>query len=342
MNYFEQIGFNNDANLKLLMGGNGCDTITTLEKKILFKNHVEIINLELSYKCNRKCDYCPVSFSTRQDDQSYLSEKLLNKVCNELSEIRFENKISLNLYNEPLLDENLEDKIKIIKHKLPFSHVGFNSNGDYLRKNRLESLANSGLNYICITLHPLPNVIQSTSTIIKRIKKLADRLDFIFDDLFINEEVVKTQTSLEIKLYGVRIIIQWPNWRENGTNRAGTLTNHTTANFKRITPCVKPFREFTIFFDGNVQPCCEAFHDNKISLENVGSLETASIYDLYTSKKLNLLRRSLYDFSEKKGICASCTAPDFSQLKDDNTRKALLKEIHSQDLTKIIPSTVTF
>lgn len=37
MNYFEQIGFNNDANLKLLMGGNGCDTITTLEKKYYSK-----------------------------------------------------------------------------------------------------------------------------------------------------------------------------------------------------------------------------------------------------------------------------------------------------------------
>lgn len=339
MNYFQQIGLNNDENLKLLMGAKSSLSLSPLEKQVLFKNHVEIVNLELSYKCNRKCDYCPVSFSDRQDSQSYFDDKLLAKVSDELAAIRYENKISLNLYNEPLLDENLESKVKILRKKLPYSHIGFNSNGDYLRLKRLKTLCDSGINYICITLHPLPNVIQSDSTIIKRVNKLLDRLDYPNEEGFVSPEVIQSQIGLEIVILGVRIIIQWPDWRENGTNRAGTLTDHITTKTKRVAPCAKPFREFTVFYDGSVQPCCESFHDNKVNLENVGSIADNSIFDLYTSKKLGLLRRSLYDFSEKSGICATCSAHDFSKPEDDVQRKKLIKEI---DATTKIPCTITY
>ena len=111
MNYFQMVGFNGKKNLKLLMGDTSFDNLRMIDKKVLFKRHVEVINLELSYECNRKCDYCPVSFSDRQNSQSYMDSDLIEKICTELSEIRYDNRISLNLYNEPLLDKNLADKI---------------------------------------------------------------------------------------------------------------------------------------------------------------------------------------------------------------------------------------
>ncbi len=155
MNYFEQITTGCDENILLLLGHqNGFLHETT--KKALFKRNVEIINLELSYLCNRKCDYCPVSNSSRQDEQKMMGHELLGKICRELSEIRYENRISLNLYSEPLLDNELENKILIIRDRLPWAHIGFNSNGDKLTKKRLQNLSNSGCNYICVTLHPPP------------------------------------------------------------------------------------------------------------------------------------------------------------------------------------------
>ena len=89
------------------MGDISFGSLRMIDKKVLFKRHVEVVNLELSYECNRKCDYYPVSFSDRQNTQSYMDKDLIEKICIELSEIRYDNRISLNLYNEPLLDENL-------------------------------------------------------------------------------------------------------------------------------------------------------------------------------------------------------------------------------------------
>lgn len=327
MHYFQMVGFNGKKNLKLLMGDTSTGNLKEIDKRVLFKRHVEVINLELSYECNRKCDYCPVSFSDRQNSQSYMKENLIEKVCKELSEIRYDNKISLNLYNEPLLDKKLADKICTIRKYLPAAHIGFNSNGDFLRLPLLKDLSNSGLNHICVTLHPLPNVNQDNTIIQRRLLKVLKRLEYNFIDDELDISFIELNNSFSCYVEGVRILIQWPDWRKDGTNRGGTLENNSAEVNKRVSPCARPFREFTIFYDGNVQPCCESFHDNKFNLENVGNISDQNLFDLYTSKKLNQMRRSLYDFSEKTGICSECTVRDFSSYSEDKSRKELLAEI---------------
>ena len=94
MNYFQMVGFNGEKSLKQLMGNTSFGSLRMIDKKVLFKRHVEVVNLELSYECNRKCDYYPVSFSDRQNTQSYMDKDLIEKICIELSEIRYDNSVS--------------------------------------------------------------------------------------------------------------------------------------------------------------------------------------------------------------------------------------------------------
>jgi MoaA/NifB/PqqE/SkfB family radical SAM enzyme len=177
MNYFEQISAGSEENILLLLGQQK-DLVNETAKRALFKRNVEIINLELSYSCNRKCDYCPVSSSSRKDEQKMMSLDLLNKVCNELRSIRYENRISLNLYNEPLLDRELEDKISLIREHLPFAHIAFNTNGDKLTLKRLQKLSNAGCNSICVTIHPPPNKSLSSETILRRTRQIFKKLAY--------------------------------------------------------------------------------------------------------------------------------------------------------------------
>ncbi len=162
----------------------------------------------------------------------------------------------------------------------------------------------------------------------RRLLKLLDRLNFSNYNDELDIAFIESNRSFSLQVEGVRILIQWPDWRREGTNRGGTLGEKNTQKSKRTSPCARPFREFTIFYDGNVQPCCESFHDNKLNLESVGNISKQSVFDLYTSKKLNLMRRSLYDFSEKTGICSYCTAKDFSSYSEDQSRKKLISEIN--------------
>jgi MoaA/NifB/PqqE/SkfB family radical SAM enzyme len=291
------------------------------EKRAIFKIAVEIINIETSYKCNRKCDYCPVSESTRSTEQIIMDTSVIEKIARQLSEIRYENRISLNLYNEPLLDEKLEEKIKILRNYLPWASLGINSNGDMLNRSRIKTLSNAGLNYICVTLHPQPFKIDSTNILTKRIKKMiekntdSDNLEFELNNGFV-----------EFIAQGIRLKIQWPNWRILGTDRGGQVRNYNGGKIERIQPCVKPFREFTIFFDGDIQPCCESFHDTNTQLTNIANINNTNIFEAYTSPKLVNFRRSLFGFSKKKGICEYCSSVDYSEIeKDSSIRERFLK-----------------
>ena len=290
------------------------------DKKALFKVAVEIINLETSYQCNRKCDYCPVANSTRKTVQSAMSLDLIEKISTQLAEIRYENRISLNLYNEPLLDEEIEKKIAMIRGYLPWATLSLNSNGDKLQKARLKQLSNSGLDYICVTLHPQPHKSDSPSMLSKRIKKMIEK----------NAEDSKLPFNLhdghvEFSSHGLRVKIQWPDWRKLGTDRGGQIENYGSGKVKRIAPCAKPFREFTVFYDGEVQPCCESFHDNDKLLIKIANLNHTSIFDAYASTKLAAFRRSVFNFGEKSGICEFCTSVDYSnEDKDASLREEIL------------------
>jgi MoaA/NifB/PqqE/SkfB family radical SAM enzyme len=326
MNYFEQICFASDGTVKNLLDGSRSFNLSDMQKRIMFKRHVEIVNLELSYKCNRKCDYCPVSFSNRQDVQRYMEVEYLEKICKELAEIRYENRISLNLYNEPLLDPCLEEKIALIRSTLPYTYLQFNSNGDHLNLHRLCQLADNGLNGIRITLHPPPNKIQAASTVLRRITKLfGNKLSRYFSS--ISTDNVFDIGSLNFMHKGVQIMIQWPNWRSKGSNRGGVLAEHISSSFVRLAPCERPFREFTIFYDGTVQPCCESFFDDNTNLVPVGNIRSQSIYEIYSSDSLCNFRKSVFDFGIKNGICASCTVKAYHSKEEDAERTRILLEL---------------
>jgi MoaA/NifB/PqqE/SkfB family radical SAM enzyme len=323
MNYFDQICETGNDNIRHLLIG----TKDLLKAKALFKNNVEIINLETSYQCNRKCDYCPVADSDRQQSQSVISNELLRKIAADLSEIRYENRISLNLYNEPLLDTKFEEKIALLRDVLPHSHLSFNTNGDKLDKTRLTSLIDAGINSLCVTLHPQPHKIDTENTLLRRIRKLMEKCGVPIDE---NIEIEKKY--YEFRIHGSRIKVQWPNWRESGTNRGGTVILQSSANKIRDFPCVKPFREFTVYYDGTVQPCCESFHDADKTLVTIADLNVDSVFEAYASLNLSQFRKSVFSFSKKGGICTNCMAADYSiKGVDDLKREAILNLLAAEE-----------
>jgi len=328
VHYFDYVLSNPKASLQYLIAANDeGETLSSDARRALFQSYVEVITLETSYKCNRKCDYCPVKASTRITEQSLMSEEIFEKIISELREIRYEKRITLNLYNEPLLEEGLEERIRSLKVGLPFSHVSLSSNGDRLTRLRLKSLRDAGLDQICITFHPLPGEILTESMLKKRFSKLAGKLSLppTPEPDFTKKGAKEAMVSYSLP--GVDVIVQWQNWNIIGTTRGGFLSDHREMRYERNAPCAKPFREFTIYYDGSVQPCCEIFRDNKISGLEIGNIAEESIYDLYSSSRLSLFRRSVFSHGPKTGVCKTCSAPDYSDRSDNELRKSLLSSV---------------
>ncbi len=272
--------------------------------KRLFKRYVTDVSLELFDYCNRQCSYCPVSLVDRMSDINLISPGHFQKIVDDLNEINFDHHICLNLYNEPLADPFLFTAIERLRDAVPKASLWFNSNGDYADAEVLDRLADAGLKRLVVTLH-----VEKTKT---------------YDDLQqlsrYTQFAARTGVNLTFERYkpghaitasgrhrGIAIRVKSANYAGMGENRGG-LMKDIPVETKRQAPCDRPFRDFTISWNGNVYPCCQFFsglseHDPYI----VGNIDEAgSIYQLYTSSLMASFRADLLGYGPKRKPCDTC------------------------------------
>lgn len=159
-----------------------------------------------------------------------MSQLIMDKVISELKEIDYDGLISLNLYNEPLLNKEIESQIQNIKNELPNSFISFNSNGDYLTSDRLESLNKSVLDEIRVTLHS--NTYQDENRK-KAVKKFFNKLNMEYKiDEYIPNETIQVEKEID----SINLIVMCHNWGEIGNDRAGSVESLTKDTKTRNSP----------------------------------------------------------------------------------------------------------
>ena len=291
------------------------------EKVDLFNRFVYVINLELSTYCNRKCTYCPLSIYQRS--QKFMPNELFKRIVFQLEKINYKGMIMTNLYNEPLLDNDLSNKIKFIREHLSESWIIFNSNGDFLTKDLWDILTHAGLNQIIVTLHTLPGkeyVDNDKEKDISRFLKKMGLVEWVKDNRIQKIFSPGKNITLDIPFSEKkRLLIKCDNWSMYGNDRGGVLEKLSVE--QRTRPCVNPFREIFIAYDGTIKSCCNIY----FNADNVyGNVYDKDMIDIYFSKELCDFRRKLFDFSLKWGGCKTCNTPDNAKKSTEKLRKQIL------------------
>jgi radical SAM protein with 4Fe4S-binding SPASM domain len=285
----------------------------------LFRRNVAIINIETSSACNRFCSYCPDALYDRKT-QILMEPVLWQRFLKNIEAIRYDQQVSLNLYNEPMLDPTICEKIAQLKKAAPNCVAKFSSNGDYLNPDTLQQLALAGLDQIYITLHAPPGKpyrdpqqLEAFAKFFKRINVALPRLD--------QEPGVKIHTELQWN--SMKLVVMSNNWAERGNDRAGTVIS-LKKRTARTAPCMRVFREFTISHLGEVFPCCQFFPDAPESKKHVlGHIGQTNMIDIYSSKRAADWRKSMLTFSPKGRPCDTCADPDNAQPETETRRAAL-------------------
>ncbi len=98
------------------------------------------IHIETQALCNAKCSFCDYSVLSRKG--SRMSDKLIDKILNDLSKIPLHHKFQIQPYklSEPFLDERLSILIEKFLQFHPASSVSIISNGSYIPEKQIESL----------------------------------------------------------------------------------------------------------------------------------------------------------------------------------------------------------
>ena len=298
------------------------------EKMSLFKEYVCIVNIETSTYCNRVCAYCPVSLSDSRKKQTHMADAIFQSILEQLASIDYASTISFNLYNEPLADADIFQRVETARKRLPHSFLMFNSNGDYINRDDLNELSKIGLNALLVTLHP---PVDKQYLYDDRLKAFQQFFVKLGRDVPVVKKVPdENHLEADIDWNGMQLRVMAHYWEKLGNSRAGAVRSLNMPE-ARTSPCVRPLREFTISYDGNVWPCCQFFPDDaankKYIVDNLGS---KSIFEIYASAILTKWRKDLFSFGKKNTPCDSCRDEDFSTGASAEIRKAILHKLETQ------------
>lgn len=273
------------------------------DKKKLFSENIERVILELNSKCNRKCWFCTNSLFCSDDKNVDMSDKVFEKVIEELEQINYSQEICLSFFNEPLISDKLTERVSIIKNRLPNSFVYAFSNGDFLTREKLDVLADSGLDYLFIDIY-INEIEYCIDKAMSEAQNLCRKLDLDID-IVNNKYYLKGKTLY--KNMEVSIISQ--DFSKNASNRAESLCGRDLPlpEIKsHPLPCVKNFISYHIDFRGDVWPCPNYHREYEPHRQYcVGNVLDETIYDIYMGEKMTDYRKR--NFFERNTLpCRSC------------------------------------
>jgi len=291
-----------------------------------------MFQIQTNNLCNGSCIMCPIS-EEKNKKPGRMSDELFEKIIKEISEYSTEDIfIWLHLQNEPLTDNNIFNKLKLVK-KLSNGKIktGLVTNGTLLTEEKIKELNESEVDRICFSIDA------STEENYKKIRR-----GLSYNKVLKNIENLRNSNSKTSLI--VRFIWQKDNyfelndfkkfWKNKGitteigivNNRAGTVSNfkdigltHKNIPFKYkfvqniwvilTGGCYNLSNSFNILHDGDVIMCCNDYIKKTI----LGNVKNNSIKEIWTSKRYQSIREAIFnkDF-EKIPECNNCSLIRYS------------------------------
>jgi radical SAM protein with 4Fe4S-binding SPASM domain len=299
------------------------------ELRALFKRSVSNVIIEITSHCNRVCSYCPISTVDRKSKNTVLDATVFERIIDDLRSIDYDGGICLNLYNEPMSDRKiLIRRVSTCRQALPEARIYFSTNGDYLSVDYLKELVAAGLSELYVSVHAPAGKPYDDAYAITRFNDLSRRINKAIkvDTVRLGETIQGHAT-----VFGIRINVFATNYYSLGSNRGESVAMEQTAHISRKAPCDRPFRDFTISYEGTLFPCCQMFvdtkqHKEKYSVGHISEFDT--IFAAYGSKSMSEWRRSLLTFGPKEAPCSTCSEADCAGTPTDvRERKNLHREL---------------
>ena len=246
----------------------------------LFKN----VEIETINRCNNTCGFCPVN--KEQDIRTFkrMEEGLFNRIIDQLSDINYSGEIAFHSNNEPLLDNDLANKIAYTHKKCPDAFLYFYTNGILLNAEMVLKFKKSGIQKIVV------NNYNNKKKLHKNIENLINELNKLQD----------------VDYPQIVIIIRELN--EILNNRGGNSPNKPNSHFNHYkyfqdVPCSLPFEKLVIRPDGKVSLCSQDAY-GEITL---GDTNKSSLVEIWHGKPFEKIRKTLINNGRKRlPLCEIC------------------------------------
>jgi radical SAM protein with 4Fe4S-binding SPASM domain len=238
------------------------------------------VAIETTSICNRACGYCPNSNKDlkSQRPQRDMDQKTFNKIVDQLKEINYQGVVSLQHYGEPLLDRNLDKRIRQLKDNLPDASIRFFSNGDKLTPERLEALVEAGVDNIGVTNH------NESGFYSRALAELEGHL----------AENPEMERYVTIR-HGL----------ESYSNRGGDV-NVPEEKLRKMDCCIPESYCLNIDVEGNVILCA----DDYVGKHRFGNIRESNILQIWDQPEYKTLREELRSGTFRYDTCKKCAGQE--------------------------------
>ena len=191
-------------------------TIIVDDNVYMYKNYPMPTWVELSLidVCNRACTFCPkVDPSIAPNTYQQMNRNLIDKVHDELKEIKYKGAIALCGYGEPLLHKDIRYIVEKLSNVAPVEII---TNGDVLSSKMLQNLYLSNVNKVLVSMYDGPHQIENL--------KMAKNANVPDEMLILRDRWYGAEQDFGVKL----------------TNRSGTIKIGNQVDKEEYQKCYYP------------------------------------------------------------------------------------------------------
>jgi len=237
------------------------------------------IELSIIDVCNRSCSFCPKSDpKVAPNTYQMMKMNLINKLTQELKDIRYKGSVVLCGYGEPMIHKDIN---LICKKLSEASFVEVVTNGDSLSSNKIKELYDNNVNKLLISMYDGKHQIEKFDKM--RIKSGVPEDFVILRDRWYDE---KTD-------YGLKL-----------TNRTGTISIGNQEEIGKYKKCFYPSYQFLIDWNGDIFLCPQDWQ-RRVTM---GNMMQDHIFDIWTNKIMTKYRKKLLNGNRDESPCNACNA----------------------------------
>tara|TARA_B100000427_G_scaffold285939_1_gene259677 strand:- start:415 stop:1308 length:894 start_codon:yes stop_codon:yes gene_type:complete len=244
------------------------------------------IEFDMHGSCSRRCAFCPrVDEKKWPNLEEQFEESLYLKVINELRDAwDYSGRISWSGYSEPTMHKDVFKLIKLTKKILPKCTLDIVSNGDFLDKEVIQKLYNSGLDHLRVSIYTNDKTTQ-------KFKKIREELNINPEIFFIRERNKGRKNDFGLMLNNRAGAV---NLKQIGIKREQT--------FPLERKCHYPLFKIFVNYNGDYQICSNDWNKKKI----IGNANEKKIIDVWFSDEFSKIRKSLMKKNRNIDPCKTC------------------------------------
>ena len=275
--------------------------------------------------CNAACIMCPYSSLAKTAPASPMDDALYLKILKELRQTGTVREILLMLQNEPLLDRNFSDRVRIVRELFGRNvRTGTVTNGAPLTESTIDRLLASGIDYVSVSIDAIredtfarirhgldyQRVLNNTLSLGKRLGSSRVSVRFLRQRGNDGEEEAFAHYW---RRQGIRVVFMEPTNRAGSVQSYERIKKHHPRLWKKLVysvlnrcvpACPFPFSRMSILSDGRVVLCCNDWGPH----DTVGDLSRQTLKEIWNGEKINHYRQMLWMHRVKESlVCADCS-----------------------------------